>query len=664
MTHRWSLRTRFVLFALACLLPLVLVAWFFLDRSNERNTEQLVNNEQTIVNIVDRSLRTYLTDTTTALATMGQQQAVTEAISTFDDTSAAKSWLGQARLVRKDLNGLFVVNDRMSLVTSSGIDVAPLLTSIEPQLKQTIENGQTTFSERLTLSDGSSAIMVIVPITAEVEVAVDSGKAPATNTSMPSDSLATGQPDPNQALLTQTDNKPAGDTIGAIGAIIQTTNLDPRVIPFASGKTEIAITNGDDVLVSTSGIAQDPAAFLTGQSDIISRALAGKTGGFTNTDSTDTHPQGVYGAVHFQGIEWAIFVSSPTPRTYASTLYMQGTIVLALAATIILALAVVFGELTARPLRELARKADALQRGDFSTDVHPVGSGEIRVLSQAFADMSRQLLAQLNGLEESRHEREHQTVQMRDLLRRTLRLQEDERRRIAGEIHDAVSPLITGALYQARALQMTNGKTPPEERDESLGHVNSLLERASDELHGVIFDLRPPDLDDLGVVAAIEAYMQSFKQTGLACRLVVENEPTDLSSEVRLGIYRIVQEALHNVVRHSGADEAVVRLETIDDHTRVTIRDNGSGFDPATAIRPTSLGLLSMRERADAIGATFQIVSRPGGGTAIIIDRVNTGNVMSDDVLATLIRELEPEFASSGFDTGDPESETDRNAGA
>jgi signal transduction histidine kinase len=343
---------------------------------------------------------------------------------------------------------------------------------------------------------------------------------------------------------------------------------------------------------------------------------------------------------------------------------MQGTIVLALAATIILALAVVFGELTARPLRELARKADALQRGDFSTDVHPVGSGEIRVLSQAFADMSRQLLAQLNGLEESRHEREHQTVQMRDLLRRTLRLQEDERRRIAGEIHDAVSPLITGALYQARALQMTNGKTPPEERDESLGHVNSLLERASDELHGVIFDLRPPDLDDLGVVAAIEAYMQSFKQTGLACRLEVENEPTDLSSEVRLGIYRIVQEALHNVVRHSGADEAVVRLETIDDHTRVTIRDNGSGFDPATAIRPTSLGLLSMRERADAIGATFQIVSRPGGGTAIIIDRVNTGNVMSDDVLATLIRELEPEFASSGFDTGDPESETDRNGGA
>ena len=144
----------------------------------------------------------------------------------------------------------------------------------------------------------------------------------------------------------------------------------------------------------------------------------------------------------------------------------------------------------------------------------------------------------------------------------------------------------------------------------------------------------------------------------MACRLEVENEPANLSSDVRLGIYRIVQEALHNVVRHSGADEAVVRLETIDDTTRVTIRDNGSGFDPETAVRPTSLGLLSMRERANAISATFQIVSRPGGGTAIVIERVNSGNVMSDDVLATLIKEIQPELALSGGDAGRGDEES------
>jgi two-component system sensor histidine kinase DegS len=254
-------------------------------------------------------------------------------------------------------------------------------------------------------------------------------------------------------------------------------------------------------------------------------------------------------------------------------------------------------------------------------------------------------------LDESRQVRESQTRQMRDLLRRTLRLQEDEQRRIAAEIHDAVSPLITGALYQARALQMSNGSTPHEESEAALANVNQLLERASDELHGVIFDLRPPDLDDIGVVAAIQAYVGNMQRTNPTINLDLGEEPAGLTPEVRLGMYRIVQEALHNVVRHSGADEALVRLESTDSLLRLTIRDNGSGFDPDTAIRPTSLGLLSMRERAAAIGATLTIISRPGGGTAIVLERPHTGNVMSDDVLADL---MSVETARMAADNDDP----------
>jgi signal transduction histidine kinase len=153
----------------------------------------------------------------------------------------------------------------------------------------------------------------------------------------------------------------------------------------------------------------------------------------------------------------------------------------------------------------------------------------------------------------------------------------------------------------------------------------------------VIFELRPPDLDDLGVVAAIEAYAQTIQRTGLSCRLEMAGEPPSLTPEVRLGIYRIVQESLHNVLRHAGADEAVVRLDTSEELLRVTIRDNGAGFDPALAVRPTSLGLLSMRERAESIGATFTIVSKPGGGTAIVIERPNSGDVMSDEVLESMM---------------------------
>ena len=103
-----------------------------------------------------------------------------------------------------------------------------------------------------------------------------------------------------------------------------------------------------------------------------------------------------------------------------------------------------------------------------------------------------------------------------------------------------------------------------------------------EELHGVIFALRPPDLDDIGVVAAIERYIAQVQRSGLNVHLEAAEEPPPLTPEVRLAIYRIVQEALHNALRHAAADEAVVRFEVIDDLLRVTIRDNGAGFNPST----------------------------------------------------------------------------------
>jgi len=253
--------------------------------------------------------------------------------------------------------------------------------------------------------------------------------------------------------------------------------------------------------------------------------------------------------------------------------------------------------------------------------------------------MADRLATQVADLEAARAERAARAEQLRELHRRTVRLQEDERRRLAAEIHDAVAPLITGALYQARALQMGNGSTPPEERENVLGRVNDLLERATSELHGVIFDLRPPDLDDLGIVAAIEAYVSTIQRTNIHVRLDLEEEPEGLSPDVRLGMYRIVQEALHNLMRHSGADQALVKLDTTDEDIRLTSRDNGSGFDPDLAVRPTSLGLMSMRERAEAIGARLTILSRPGGGTAILLERSRTDTVMSDDVLQTMLQD-------------------------
>ncbi|MBA2276548.1 MAG: HAMP domain-containing protein [Chloroflexia bacterium] len=624
MIHHWSLRTRFVLFATACLIPLLAVVVFFLDRGIERNAEQLINTESTLAQLINQTLQYNIQENGEALNTLARQPEVVAL-----DGVRSQAVLGQYRAARPLLSGVFLTDQAGSVIAESGPPIAPLRTQLSSQIETTMATGDNLISNPLPLGD-LRVIVLTYPITP-----LSDAEAAAANATTNAQAPIVQGPEAGDGTSGGTPAKP-GEPVGAIGAIIQTDNLARYVVPLAPAQTEIAVTGPNDVILATAGIASNPAFFLDTLAPTIKLALDGDADYVTFTDADGEERLAVYTPFTFDGAEWGIFVTNPTPRAFARNLLWQSLIVLVLAGIVILALAIFFGEMTARPLRQLTAQAAAFRRGDFHQFFEPSGSGEIRALGSTFSEMAEQLSEQMQGLEETREERERQAGQLRDLLRRTVRLQEDERRRIAGEIHDAVSPLITGALYQARALQIRNGSTPPDEREQSLASVNQLLERASQELHGVIFDLRPPDLDDIGVVAAIEAYVQTIQRTGLACRLEAIGDSPSLTPEVRLGVYRIVQEALHNVVRHASADEAVVRLETTEHGLRVTIRDNGAGFDPESAVRPTSLGLLSMRERAAAIGANFTIVTRPGGGTAIVIERTDTGDTLTTDILAVI----------------------------
>jgi signal transduction histidine kinase len=618
MFQRLSLRTRFVLFSLACLVPLCVVVVVFLNLSMERNTELRLENETIIADTVDRTVVSYFDDTASAL----ERIAADPAVSALDPSAQI---LNQAP--RLDLN-VFLVDAKGTLISPTTNPPTELVSGLSEQFTNTLTNRQVALSPRIEQSDDTSIIVMTVPVVTVTETETDSSsESESTNSGTESGPASTGS-----------ETTPPGQVVGVLGAVIRMDTLEQLVLPLATGDTDLAIVRtNNDILLGTAGVMSDQQGFIQRNSEVIDLARSGRASDVDTTSSDGSDLLGVYRPTTVEGNTWATIVTSPAPGSFFDSLWFQGLTVMLLAGLVILALAVVLGELTARPLRVLAVKAESMAAGDFSSRIEPIGSGEILRLSTSLSGMSEQLEEQLDGLQEVQQVRESQTRQMRDLLRRTLRLQEDEQRRIAAEIHDAVSPLITGALYQARALQMSNGSTPPEEREAALGSVNSLLERATNELHGVIFDLRPPDLDDLGIVAAIQAYVSSIRRSNVNVHLDLGEEPPGLSSEVRLGMYRIVQEALHNVMRHSGADEALVRLEFMDHHVRLTIRDNGSGFDPDTSVRPTSLGLLSMRERAAAIGATLNIVSRAGGGTAIILERTHTESVMSDDVLADLI---------------------------
>lgn len=626
----WSLRTRFLLFAFACLIPLTAVVGYYLDRSRDRSVAQIVAYETTLASQTSRSLSSFLDANADAVQVLAQQDAIVG----LDEEESGNA-LGEFRNARQELAGLFLVDSELNVVSSSGIDPEQLLPYITTQLEPTIAQGIVTISQRIPLDAEMSVIVLMAPVTTvtttETEmVEDDTPEEPA------DDTLPQAQ-DPAPISTSTQSTQPPGQTIGVIGAVIPVDRLAQWSLPNSRGQSEIAVASTGQVLISTSGINPDETEFISNRQEHIDLALEGEVNDFRYTDPQGVSRIAVAAPVGYEHVPWSVIVTQPAPSIMQGLSTPEVLFVFGLAVVVIVAMAVVFGEITAQPLRTLSSQAQALHQGRLTGPIKPRGSGEIRSLGLHFAEMADQINTQVAVLEEAGHDRERQAAQMRDLLRRTNRMQEDERRRIASEIHDAVSPLITGALYQTRALQMTNGSTPSEEQESALTSVNELLERATEELHGVIFDLRPPDLDDLGVVAAIEAYVQTMQRTGLSCRLEIIGEPPNLTPEVRLSIYRIVQEALHNVIRHAGADEAVVRLETSDDLLRVTIRDNGAGFDPAMAVRPTSLGLLSMQERAESIGATFTIVSKPGGGTAIVIERPNSGDVMSDEVLESMM---------------------------
>jgi two-component system, NarL family, sensor histidine kinase UhpB len=206
-----------------------------------------------------------------------------------------------------------------------------------------------------------------------------------------------------------------------------------------------------------------------------------------------------------------------------------------------------------------------------------------------------------------------------------MRAQEEERRRLARDLHDEVNQALTAILLRLEALAQDS---PPERVDE-LRELKRLVNQAMEELLNLARQLRPTALDDHGLMPAIDAQLKRFSaRTGIEVRLVAEGESDSLPEDVQTGIYRIVQEALANIGRHAGATAVVVEIEIEDDRLELRIRDDGAGFDPGSVVRAGSdgpgagLGLSGMAERARLAGGELDIRSAPGGGTTVTL-RIN-----------------------------------------
>ena len=204
------------------------------------------------------------------------------------------------------------------------------------------------------------------------------------------------------------------------------------------------------------------------------------------------------------------------------------------------------------------------------------------------------------------------------LMGRMLRSHERDRRLIAYDIHDGLVQDVTGAQMRLEAI-LHGGQVPAGAVREELGVVLDLVRKAVGQSRELIDGLQPPILDKLGVVPAIEYLIEDQPSGGPSIELAVQAQFDRLEPLVEGAIYRIVQEAVTNVRRHSKSDRAKIRLVQVDDRIQVEIRDWGVGFDPAV-VKEKRFGLRGIRERARLFYGRALIESSPGKGTRVFVD--------------------------------------------
>ncbi|HEY7390578.1 MAG TPA: sensor histidine kinase [Bryobacteraceae bacterium] len=267
--------------------------------------------------------------------------------------------------------------------------------------------------------------------------------------------------------------------------------------------------------------------------------------------------------------------------------------------------------------REKLQQADQAMAAKFTG----VQSGLLRVLAIGFASGLLLVLGSMMyivQLERQTRNRYVELARSKDELQRLssslVDAQETERRSISRELHDEIGQSLGALLVDISWLTSSLGSDRPEARSE-LERMKALAERTLSGVRDMALLLRPSMLDDLGLIAALEWQAREVSRRS-QMQVAVESEgvPEDLPDDVRVCIYRLVQEALNNSVRHSGANTAKVTVAQAAAGIEVRVADNGRGFVPA---RTRGLGILGMEERVKRLGGNFSVESKPGRGTTV-----------------------------------------------
>ncbi len=473
------------------------------------------------------------------------------------------------------------------------------------------------------------------------------------------DSPASGRPVVSAAV-------PVWDGVGAVGGLlvgdVDVSNGMPEGVLQQAGISQ----SGSAQLIDSAGMvfaSTDPAQIMTASDHaghvqkLISagKALVGTCHDCHEPSATQPTGKDLMAFAPLQAAPWAVAIREPESEALAPVHNLEKWFIWLGVGVLLggLLLAWTLAQSIARPLGQLTKAANRITEGDLSTTVPRFGRDEVGRLAQAFETMRgrlRESLEQIQGwghqlegqvqkrtaelrqsnerLQRSMTERArlYEELERRDaaraeLLRKVITAQEDERRRIARELHDETSQGLT-TLVIGLDDAATSTRTGRNHLPERLQDMKSMAVTVLENVHKIIYDLRPSLLDDLGLVAAARWYAESRLQPqGIETEVTITGRERRLPPELETVLYRITQEAVNNIARHSGATHARLRMRFARRGIDLQVRDDGQGFDlPALEAKPgemRGLGLMGMQERVALLDGQLKVQSAPGKGTEI-----------------------------------------------
>lgn len=286
----------------------------------------------------------------------------------------------------------------------------------------------------------------------------------------------------------------------------------------------------------------------------------------------------------------------------------------------------------ALPLTRLTEIASDIASGDLETPVAVQGQDEVRALSRSFESMRLRLRESLEEIEGWNRELEARVAtrtlaleernkERKLLLEKIITAQEDERKRVARELHDMVGQALTGLSLTLGSAEAEVGRDPDRMR-ERLEALRATTSAAIEDVRRLIADLRPSVLDDLGLIQALGWYVENYlEKAGIETVAATSGSDVDVPAHLQTALFRVLQEAITNIIKHSQAQNVSIRLDFAESTISGEVRDDGVGFDfeevQGEELALRGVGLLGMEERINLLGGSFEVSSRPGEGTVV-----------------------------------------------